>query len=184
MFYSLFGKIQKKLSKSVVINVGGIGFLVHAISPDLDKINIGDEVTVYMHFHVREDQMSLVGFLNEEYLSVFEKIISVSGIGIKAGISILSSITPQGVREAVEQGKPEAFEKISGIGKKTAQKIVLELRGNIDFNRNEAEEEVPEAEEALVSLGFTKKEAQDALRKIDPGVTSIEGKVREALKRK
>lgn len=184
MFYSLSGKIQKKFSKSLVLQVGGIGFLVHAISPDLDKINIGGEVMVYTHFHVREDQMSLVGFLNEEYLSVFEKIISVSGIGIKAGISILSSITPQTVKDAVDQGKPEIFEKISGIGKKTAQKIVLELRGNIDFNRNEAEEEVPEAEEALISLGFTKKEAQEALRKIDPSITTVEEKVREVLKRK
>lgn len=181
MFYSIAGMVRRKFAKSLVVETGNIGFLVHSAISDLSKINIGDKITMYTHFHVREDQISLVGFLDEENLDIFEKIISVSGIGIKAGIAILSILNPKEISEAIESGNPERFEGIPGIGKKTAQKIILELRGRVDFNKKE-ENSNKEAEEALIGLGFSKKEAREVLRKVSDNAIAIEEKIKEALK--
>ena len=180
MIYSLYGKIQSRLSNAVVMDVNGVGFLVYTTLPILASLSVGDKVMMYTHFHVREDQMSLAGFLNQEYLDIFEKVISVSGVGIKAGLAILSINNPGDIKNAIASGKVEVFEKISGIGKKTAQKIILELRGKIDFNKRENTTD-DEAKTALVSLGFTEKEAKKALKNISSGMT-LEEKIIKALK--
>ena len=182
MFYSLSGKIQNKLSNAVIVDVHGIGFLVYTTLPILAKTNIGDDIAMYVYLHVREDQMLLAGFLEEDDLNIFKKVISVSGVGIKAGLAILSSVNFNDLLKAVEEGKVEIFEKVSGIGKKTAQKLILELRGKVDFDRNKEGNSLDEeATEALIRLGYTKKEAQIALQKVDSKL-SLEDKIREALR--
>lgn len=180
MFYSLTGKIQSKLSNAAVMNVGGIGFLVYTTLSVLASINIGDEKTFYTHFHMREDQISLAGFLCEEELNIFEKIISVSGVGIKAGLAILNANNPEEIKNAIFSGKSEVFEKISGIGKKTAQKIILELSGKIDFNKDKNLLD-SDAKSALMSLGFTEKEAVRALKNVD-SEASLEEKIKQVLR--
>lgn len=181
MIYSLTGKIQSKLSNALIIDVGGVGFLVYTTLPILASLNTGDSAMLYTHFHVREDQMSLAGFLDLEQLEIFEKIISVSGVGIKAGLAILSGNRPEEIRNAITLGKSEVFERISGIGKKTAQKIILELRGKLDFNKQENISD-SEAKSALMSLGFTEKEAVHALKDID-SESSLEEKIKQVLKK-
>jgi len=183
MFYSLSGKIQKKLFNAVALEINGIGFLVYTIIPILAKLNVGDNVKMFVYFHVREDQMSLVGFLDETSLDVFKKIISVSGIGIKGALAVLGANSCDEIIKAIEKSDSSLFQKISGIGKKTAQKIILELKGKIDFDReNKISTVDQEAEEALMRLGFTKKEARKALGNIDSKIIKLEDKVKEVLR--
>lgn len=183
MFYSLSGKIQKKMFNAIVLDVHDVGFLVYTIIPILAKLNIGDDVKMFVYFHVREDQMSLVGFLDETSLDVFKKIISVSGIGIKGALAVLGANSCDEIIKAIEKSDSSLFQKISGIGKKTAQKIILELKGRVDFDQEDktsvADEE---AEDALMRLGFTKKEAQRALSKIDSKFVKLEDKIKEVLR--
>jgi len=182
MFYSLSGKIQNKLFNAVIVDVHGIGFLVYTTLPVLAKAAVGDDIIMYTYLHVREDQMLLAGFLKEDDLNIFKKVISVSGVGIKAGLAILSSINADDLLKAVEEGKVEIFEKISGIGKKTAQKLILELRGKVDFDKIKEKNSLnEEAQDALIKLGYTKKEAQDALQKVDSKL-SLGDKIREVLR--
>ena len=135
MFYSLSGKIQKKLPNAVVLEIGGIGFLVYTIIPILAKLNVDENVKLFVYFHVREDKMELVGFLEETSLDVFKQIVSVSGIGIKGALAVLSANSCDEIIKAIEKSDSSLFQKISGIGKKTAQKIILELKGKVDFDQ-------------------------------------------------
>ncbi len=183
MFYSLTGKIQKKLPNAVVLEVGGVGFLVYTIIPILAKINVGESIKVFTYFHVREDHLDLVGFVDEASLDVFKKIVSVSGIGIKGALAVLSANSCDEIIKAIEKSDSSLFQKISGIGKKTAQKIILELKGKVDFDQEDKTSVVDqEAEDALMRLGFTKKEARQALGKIDSKITKLEDKIKEVLK--
>ncbi len=183
MFYSLTGKIQKKLPNAVVLDIGGIGFLVYTIIPILAKLNVGEDIQLFTYFHVREDNMSLVGFLEEISLDVFKKIVSVSGIGIKGALAVLSANSCDEIIKAIEKSDSSLFQKISGIGKKTAQKIILELKGKVNFDQEDQMSVVDqEAEDALMRLGFTKKEARSALGKIDSKIIKLEDKIKEVLK--
>ncbi len=187
MIGSVKGKIILKTEKFIIVETGGVGYKM-SVSPDtLSKIGkIGDEVMLWVHTHVREDILDLYGFLDRKELEFFEMLINVSGIGPKGALSILGIASIDTLRKAIATSDTSYLTKISGIGRKTAEKIVIELRDKMaDENTSEQSgislRDELDALEALKSLGYSQGEARDALKKIAPDLDT-NAKIRAALK--
>jgi holliday junction DNA helicase RuvA len=145
----------------------------------------GAEAKLYTHLHVREDDLSLFGFATEEELTLFELLLSVTGIGPKAALGILSAAAPNTVRAAIAQGNLDVLTGIPGIGRKTAQRLILELKGKLDLTEAELGETSPLDQEviaALVNLGYSAAEAQRAARAVPPSEKVVEDRIRAALR--
>ncbi len=187
MIGSIKGKIILKTDKFLIVETGGVGYKTN-VSPDtLSKLkNPKDDVFFFIHTHVREDALDLYGFLNQEELEFFEMLINVSGIGPKGALGILGIASIETLKRAIGTGDTAYLTKISGIGRKTAEKIVIELRDKMQ-NKNTEEKggtslrDELDALEALKSLGYSQNEARDALKKISPDANT-NTKIREALK--
>jgi len=194
MIGSIRGKIILKTDKYLIVETGGIGYKV-SVSPDtLSKAGklesparphesgAGGEIFLFIHTHVREDAFDLYGFLDREELEFFEMLINVSGIGPKGALSILGITSIETLRKAISIGDTSYLTKISGIGRKTAEKIVIELRDKVGKELEGGSLQVElDALEALKSLGYSGTEARDALKKVKPD-TDTNTKIREALK--
>ena len=164
------GILEMKLNGYIVIDVGGVGYKVFMSEASIDLLgNLGDKVKVYTHQHVREDDISLYGFLTMEELNMFELLISVSGVGAKSALSILASIEPSKFALAVITNDTSKLVKIPGVGAKTAARIVLELKDKLknqdivdkkqstNHKSTENEEELEEAISALQVLGYNRR---------------------------
>lgn len=187
MIGSIKGKIILKTEKFLIVEACGVGYRV-AVSPDIlsKSQKLGDEVFLFIHTHVREDSLDLYGFFEYKELEFFEMLINVSGIGPKGALAILSITSIETLSKAIGAGDTSYLTKISGIGKKTAEKIVIELRDKIKEGQNGPEGSISlqgemDALEALKSLGYSQSDAREALKKIPPG-GNINTKIREALK--
>src|SRR3989344_4937670 len=186
MISRLQGKVVSIGDKSTIIDVGGVGFLVYTPLDLLSKIKVGQEANLFTHMAVRENSIELYGFGNENELNFFEMLISISGIGPKGALGIIGIAPIETLKRAIASSDTSYLTKISGIGKKTAEKIVIELRdklqkqGHVD-NKEEFREEL-DVLEALKSLGYSQQEARDALKEISPDITDAGAKVKEALK--
>jgi len=180
MIGSLRGKVVLKTEKFLIIEAGGVGYKIN-VSPDtLSKAQ--DEIFLFIHTHVREDVFDLYGFLTREEMEFFEMLINVSGIGPKGALSILGITSIETLRKAVASGDTAYLTKVSGIGKKTAEKIVIELRDKIGaLEGGPALQGELDALEALKSLGYSQNEARDALKKVSSDLPT-NSKIREALK--
>lgn len=182
MIAFLRGILLQRAPDSVILDVNGVGYRVRIPSTTLGALgDLGTSVELYTHMHVREDDMSLFGFATQDELDLFELLLSVSGIGPKVGLGILSSAPPNEIRSAIGQGNLEVLGGIKGIGKKTAQRLVLELKGKVEVGEEMAEVSPLEGEVAatLINLGYSAAEAQRAARSVR-GVT-LEEKLRAAL---
>jgi len=173
MIAFLEGVIAGKTLVSVYLNVGGVGFEVGMSQAGLSKLpQVGEQVLVHTYLQVRDDGMSLFGFLSLEEKALFEKLITVSGVGPKVALAALSSYTPSELATLIAAQDIAAVQRIPGVGKKTASRIVLELKGSLDQGIGSlfAEDEqvvskaVEGAREALLSMGFTSAEADLALK--------------------
>lgn len=185
MIGSIRGKIILKTEKFLVVETGGVGYKV-SVSPDtISKTKkTGDDIMLWVHTHVREDAFDLYGFLDYVELELFEMLINVSGIGPKGALSILSISSTETLQKAISTDDISYLTKISGIGKKTAEKIIIELRDKISSEVNEKSgsmQEELDALEALKSLGYSQNEAREALKKVSPEINT-NTKIREALK--
>ena len=188
------GILEVKSTNYVVIENGGIGYKIFMSNKSIGTIgNIGDNVKVYTHYHVREDNISLFGFNSDEELRMFEILINVSGVGAKSALTMLSDITPSSFAIAVINDDITRLTKIPGIGKKTAQRLILELKDKlkkedisgeqIELDEDEKDENInKDAITALQVLGYSKKEAETVLKKIDTQKLSIEEILKQALK--
>ena len=194
MIAHLFGKITEKLPTSVIIDVHGIGFELILSTPDAERINLGDEVKFYTHHALRENAEDLYGFTSLAAKKLFEMLISVNGIGPKAAISILSLGTPEEVRNAIANTDATFISKAAGVGKKSAERVIVDLRDKVGLpshygaTETKFTIEVPvgpadEALDALIALGFPLKEAAAALAEVDPSLP-VEERIRLALKQK
>ena len=193
MYAYINGKIADKSSNYVVIDVGGIGYKIFMSQTAIDKLpDIGSTQKVHTYYYVREDNISLYGFLTNEELRMFELLLSVSGIGAKSAIQILSAITPSSFALAVISNDVSKMVKIPGIGKKTAERIILELKDKLKTEEAVGKEEevkviihedenTTEAITALQVLGYTRKEIEKALQKINSKGLSVEDIIRKAL---
>jgi len=183
MIGSIKGKIILKTEKFLIVETGGIGYKIN-VSPDVfaKAKKFGDEIILWTHTHVREDALDLYGFLNIEELEFFEMLINVSGIGPKSALAILGIATIETLKKAIGTGDTSYLTKISGIGKKTAERIVIELRDKMgtELGEKSLQEEL-DALEALKSLGYSQNEAREALKQVTPN-TSTNIKIKEALK--
>ena len=173
MIAFLEGVIAGKTLSSVYINVGGVGFEVGMSSTSLGKLpETGQPVSVFTHLQVREDGMSLYGFATLEEKALFERLITVSGVGPKVALAALSAFTPDQLIGAIAAQDVAAVQRIPGVGKKTASRIILELKGSLDEGMGSlfaepapaANAALASAREALLSMGFTSTESDLALK--------------------
>ena len=177
------GEIEDIYEDRVLVDCGFMGYNIYVCGHITEKYSIGDEVKLYTYLSVREDAMNLFGFLTKDELKVFKLLITVNGIGPKGALAILNIMTPNDLRFAVMTEDSKLISKAPGVGAKTAQKVILELKDkldmdaylmdkddiyiknkDLDFKKNEI---VDEAIEALVSLGYTEKEVSRVIKACD-----------------
>jgi holliday junction DNA helicase RuvA len=180
MIGSIKGKIILKTDKFVIIEAGSVGYKV-SLSPDaISKLHT--DASLFIHTHVREDSLDLYGFLEYKDLEFFEMLINVSGIGPKGALGILGISSIETLSKAISSGDTSYLTKISGIGKKTAEKIIIELRDKVSEEKSSGSlRDELDALEALLSLGYSQNEAREALKKVD-GDLDTNKKIKEALK--
>lgn len=185
MIRNLEGKILLRSENEIVIDVGGVGFLVSVpphVSAELMDV---ETASLWTHLAVRENALDLYGFINREDLRFFELLITISGIGPKSALNIMSISSVEEIKRAVRENNPGYLTQVSGIGKKTAQKIALELKDKIGEQDEGGETLKGEAEaiEALTTLGYSTQVAREVLREIPRDVTETSERVRAALKK-
>src|SRR3989344_4356753 len=184
MFGHLEGKILDIKPTKAILAVGGIGFVVHSTLNCLQKLKSGENARFWTHTAVRENSIDLYGFDNEEELRVFELRLTVSGVGPKSALAILGVAGVKTIEDAVEKGDTSMLTKVSGIGKKTAERIVIELNGKL-IARNENRVGVNEdmdVYDALHSLGYREKEIRDAIRSLPSDIMGANERIKYALK--
>ena len=182
MIARLRGTVATRTPAGVVIDVGGVGYLV-AATPRVSA-RVGEEATVETYLHVREDALQLYGFATADERELFELLLGVSGVGPKVALAIVSGSTPVELRRAIAREDTARFEAIPGIGRKTAQRVVLELREKMAAISADAEvaSGAVLARDALVELGWSLLDAERALAGVDDSL-SIEEQVRVALRK-
>ena len=186
MIARLRGKPVGRTAEGLVLDVGGVGYLVAATPRALRLADGVEEATVLTYLHVREDALHLYGFADVDERDLFVRLLSVSGIGPKVALAILSGSTPAELRRAIALDDAARFEAIPGIGRKTAQRIVLELKEKLAAGAPEPAAVGGSgdlvARDALVELGWSVVEAERALAAVDPELPAEE-RVRQALKK-
>lgn len=177
------GTVVEKDTRFAIIDVGGVGYRVFVTEETLRKLKLEMPTKLRTHHVVREDTEELFGFLDEPDLRLFELLLSVPGIGPKTALNILNVATPETLRRSITSGETGYLTKISGIGRKTAEKIVLELKEKLGAGAEGStlKEEV-EALEALKSLGYSHGEAREALKNLPREISSTSDRVKHALK--
>ena len=193
MIAFLKGKVSSTDENGAIIDVNGVGFNVIMPAIDINKLpEVGAETLVYTYLYVREDVMELFGFSDRESIKYFKKLISVSGVGPKAAISLLSALTPSELALAIISSDAKAIGKAKGIGPKMAQRIVLELKGKVDttdaIDTGQASPvykptQDSSAVNALIALGCSPSEAQKTVMQISGENLSTEDIIKEALRR-
>jgi len=188
MISRLTGTIIDISEKYVVIDVGGVGYKVYCASDTLASLSQDTQVSMYTYLAVREDALDLYGFGSMQEKNFFEMLISVSGIGPKSALGILSTTSTDTLAQAIGTGDTSYLTKVSGIGRKTAEKIVLELRdkmrANVDTKKDNSGTLRAESDiiEALKALGYSQNEARETLKEIPQTITGTNERIREALK--
>ena len=189
MIAFISGEMEYRLKESAVISAGGIGYEVMMPQRDLDALpDPGFEVKLYTHMNVREDGVSLFGFLTRDELQIFKQLISVNGVGPKGALAILSAFDADSLKFAIMSGDSKAITKAQGIGARTAQRIIIDLKDKVDIeditgtsvsaaSSGGRSSDIEDAVEALVSLGYSRSEAMRAVS----GIPGAEGLDAEAL---
>ncbi len=188
MISRLTGEIVHFDLKYIILNVNGVGYKVATTVDIISKLNKDEKtVTVWTYLAVRENALDLYGFLSLSELSFFELLITISGIGPKTALGILNSASVHSLETAIQTGDTSHLTKVSGIGKKVAEKIVMELKDKVDKIEHTPESKSAmrndsDALEALKSLGYNQNEARDALKEVAKTFTKTNDKIKEALK--
>ncbi|WP_066502728.1 Holliday junction branch migration protein RuvA [Abyssisolibacter fermentans] len=189
MYRYIMGIVDEIGEKYIVLNNNGIGYLIMSSKNTLDRLSLGAETKIYTHLHVRDDEMSLYGFNTLNELNLYKLLLSVSKVGPKVGLSLLSELSPEELKRAILMDDAKPLSKASGVGSKTAKRIILELKDKIDDNilisNNESttiDNNVDEALFALQALGYSKMEISSALKKIDCKSDKTEDLIKLALK--
>ncbi len=182
MIGSLRGEIIELGPSWVLLEIGGIGYRVQVTSSILSLLKTGQEQFFYIHEQLREDAHELFGFISSDDLKLFGKLLGVSGVGPKVAMTLLSMGSAETVQRIVMSGDIEAMTVLPGVGKKTAQKIILELKGQLVDP-----EQIPSVDrdvaDALQGMGYTNAQVRDALKELSPELTDPSERIRGALKR-
>jgi len=187
MLHSVAGKVALKSDRFAVIEAGGLGLKLFMSGRTIAALPAeGAAVKVFTHLHMREDGLELYGFGSEKELMYFEMLISVSGVGPKSALSILDIAQMDELAASIKEGRADLLTRASGIGHKTAERIILELRSKVQSAKSGAVVEKMEGDadlvEALSNLGYRREEARAALGKVDSKIKGIEERLKEALK--
>jgi len=190
MYYYIKGELVLKQDNFAVVDNGGVGYKIYTSGLSLNGLSIGDDVTFYTYLYVREDIFDIYGFTKNDELTMFLHLLSVSGVGPKAALAILSTLTPNQLVLAVMTNDAKALTKAVGVGAKMAQRVILELSGKLKNSEILPDEAIPqevtldtsavEAVSALTVLGYSQAEAKRAVSKVDPTL-GVEEIVRRAL---
>ena len=188
MIARLRGTVESISKDSVVVGVGGVGFLVHPSAAARARLNgVGQPAEFFTHLHVRENELSLYGFSNEEEHALFEVLLSVKGVGPKVALAVLASGSPDTLRAAIANDQPEVLTRVPGVGTRTAKAIILHLKDKVGVGLAAAPvayltDTDAEVISALTSLGYSVVEAQTALSSLprDPSLP-VEERLRQAL---
>jgi holliday junction DNA helicase RuvA len=183
MIARLRGRPVASTPEGLVVDVGGIGYLVAATPSAVRHADGAEEVTLETYLHVREDTLQLFGFADRAERELFVQLLSVNGVGPKVALAVVSGSLPEELRRAIAREDAARFQAIPGIGKKTAERIVLELKSVVgaDVTALPATGELT-ARDALVELGYSILDAEAALARVDPELP-VEEQVRQALRR-
>jgi Holliday junction DNA helicase RuvA len=184
----LSGKLLEVDLGTIIIDVSGVGYLVHPAALVFKKnLSVGDKINLFIYTHVREDQITLFGFSSRTELDLFKQLLTVSGVGPKSGLAITGSGTVSEIKSAISNADVDFFQSIPGIGKKTAQRIIIDLKSKI----GEAKEldlssvEIKQRKDllsALKTMGITADEAKEAIKNVDASLP-LQEQIRLALKR-
>jgi Holliday junction DNA helicase RuvA len=180
----LTGNIKHIDDKSVIVmTASGVGYEILSPLNVLISLKAGESLNMWIHTHVREDQIALFGFLEHADRELFRKLTSVSGVGPKSGLAALSVASNSTLIRAIESGKADNFPKVPGLGKKTIEKIIIELRGKFDVHElvNSETESVRDAKMALETLGYNARDISETLNTLHPDL-DMGSLIREALK--
>jgi Holliday junction DNA helicase RuvA len=196
MFYYLEGTVAVIEPSLAVIDAGGVGYACHTSMNTISRLELGKKARLYTYCHIKEDAFDVYGFYDLSEKRFFEQLLTVSGVGPKAALSILSSGTPEALALAIVSEDERALTGAPGVGKKLAQRVILELKDKIAKSALEKKggaaieprpvtggvEKVREASEALAVLGYSQQEIAAALKKLDLQAMTVEDIVREVLK--
>jgi Holliday junction DNA helicase RuvA len=186
MIYSVSGKLALKGDNFIVVEAGGLGLQLLVAEGTLKTLPAaGNEVKIFSYMHVRENAIELYGFSSEEALEYFEMLISVSGVGPKSALAILDVAPITELSAAIKEGRPDLLTRASGIGRKTAERVIVELRTKVQSARSgfviEKMETDADLVEALSNLGYRREEARVALTKVDAKTAGLEARLKAAL---
>jgi Holliday junction DNA helicase RuvA len=190
MIAYLRGTVINKINNYFILELNNIGYAVYAAENFLNNLRVGSETEVYIHHHVREEADDLYGFPSLEEFELFELLLSVSGVGPKSALGVLAMATALDIKEAIIRGDADLLTKVAGIGKKTAERVVLELKTKVlrisggaltinNYNSGVSSDEI----DALMSLGYSLSEARSALNAVDSVIIDSGLRVKEALKK-
>ncbi len=188
MIYSISGKLLLKRESFAVLETGGVSFKVFTSAGVLAALpEIGREVKLFTYLHVRENLLELYGFEDLKALDLFERLNNINGIGPKSALGILGVAKIDQLVAAINEGRTELLTRASGVGKKTAERVILELKGKLTLLSAPQTLSLMESdldlEETLVSLGYSKAQAKAAISKIDSKITNFKDRLKEALKK-
>lgn len=169
MIAYLHGKILNKTSRVVVLLTNQVGYRIFLTPNYLEQLHVGEEVELFIHTHVKEDALDLYGFKNQEESDFFQQLISVSGVGPKSAINILGLASLGELKKAITSGDPGILQRVSGIGKKTAERLVVELKEKIISNLSEQinlDGDDAHVVEALISLGYKERDVRELIKNL------------------
>lgn len=187
MIHSLNGLLAEKEGNLFAVEINGISFAVKSSANAIKNLPpVGEKIKVFTYLHVREDALELYGFLDKKELTFFKLLIGISGIGPKSALNILGIEKVEKLQAAISEGRSELLSRASGIGKKTAERIILELRNKLAQSGSENIVGVMESDndiiEALSNLGYSRSQAREALSKIDGKTVKMEERIKSALR--
>ena len=185
MIAYLKGQIIQKTPKSVIVLNNDIGYEIFLSLKQWEKANLDSQAKFFIHSYIKEDAFDLYGFNSLEELDFFKKLIAVSGVGPKSALNVLALAEVEELKRAITSGDSAMLQQVSGIDKKTAERLVVELKEKfiVDIsNATQASGNNQQVVEALLSLGYKQSEAQDILKDLSPTETDLASKIKEALK--
>lgn len=181
MIKTLRGKVIGKNPPQAIVEVNSVGYGVFVTLDVLDKLRMNEEALFYIHHHIGEDKQDLYGFLTPDQRDFFELLLTVSGVGPKSALSILGSNATNVLRSAIAEGNPSIFANASGIGKKTSERIIVDLKSKIGLQPDLARG-YGDTYEALSALGYSAAEVKKALQQIPPNIKNTQEQIKIALR--
>lgn len=192
MIATLQGEIAEKTKDTVILECGGIGYELYVSFEDYGALNTGEDTRIHIYEHIRENTHDLFGFRTKEAKALFELLLSVNGVGPKMALAILSVANLESVRQAIASGDTKFISQASGVGKRVAERVIVDLKDKVglatsenatDFLSTPSANMQDEAVQALVALGYSVQDAAEALKNVDTGLPTAE-RIKLSLKNK